>query len=48
MTFTCGHDGSEPSNMGRGSAREKRLAEYFAGMETLLLMGLARIIEHAS
>lgn len=30
-TFTCGHtQESEPQFMGRGQARVKRLAEYFA------------------
>ena len=27
--FTCGHSGDDPRNMGRGGARERRLAEYY-------------------
>lgn len=30
MKHTCGHDAPEPRNMGRGQARQKRLAQYFA------------------
>lgn len=26
---SCGHEGSVPRNMGRGKAREKRLAQFF-------------------
>ena len=29
MQYTCGHEGHEPRNMGRGAARQRRLAEYF-------------------
>lgn len=29
MTFTCGHGSDEPRFMGRGQARQRRLAEYF-------------------
>lgn len=29
MSFSCGHEGEVPPNMGRGKAREQRLAKYF-------------------
>lgn len=29
-TFTCGHSAPEPLYFGRGAARERRLADYFA------------------
>ena len=32
MTFTCGHEGEIPRNMGRGARREARITEYFGRM----------------
>jgi hypothetical protein len=29
MTYKCGHEGEVPRNMGRGVARENRLADHF-------------------
>ena len=29
MRFNCSHESEEPRNMGRGAARERRLAVYF-------------------
>ncbi len=46
FTYLCGHQQAEaPRNMGRGAAREKRLASYFA--RTCLTCALERVANEA-